>query len=249
MGERPPPPPDVYVRLRGNHEYLEVMAMRRSSRRGFSWPLAVLRFAFAGGFFVAQVAIAQEPAAKSPGHARFHGKPTEPVMRRGASVDIDVRDLPVTPRRQRFRPERHDPKGAPIQLPGGPQPAAPIPPERSAPAPAPSIVFEGLDREELGFGSPPDTNGDAGPVYYIQTVNAAIGIYRKSDGFREAGFTFDALMSQGNFGNFCDTDNFGDPVVLYDSFDDRWVLTDFAFQLDGAGNVSPPEAYQCFAVS
>ena len=40
-------------------------------------------------------------------------------------------------------------------------------------------------------------------------------------------------MSQGNFGNLCDTDNFGDPVVLYDTFEDRWVITDFAFQLDG----------------
>ena len=83
----------------------------------------------------------------------------------------------------------------------------------------------------------------------MQTVNAAVGIYRKSDGVREAAFTFDALMSQGDFGNFCDTDNFGDPVVLYDSFEDRWVLTDFAFQIDGGGNVTPEEAYQCFAVS
>ena len=36
-------------------------------------------------------------------------------------------------------------------------------------------------------------------------------------------------MSQGNFGNLCDTNNFGDPVVLYDTFEDRWVITDFAF--------------------
>jgi hypothetical protein len=57
-------------------------------------------------------------------------------------------------------------------------------------------------------------------------------------------------MSQGNFGNLCDTDNFGDPVVLYDTFNDRWVITDFAFQLDGAGNVvNPPGSFQCFAVS
>jgi uncharacterized repeat protein (TIGR01451 family) len=57
-------------------------------------------------------------------------------------------------------------------------------------------------------------------------------------------------MSQGAFGNLCDTDNFGDPVVLYDSFEDRWVITDFAFQLDGSNNVvNPPGAFQCFAVS
>ena len=57
-------------------------------------------------------------------------------------------------------------------------------------------------------------------------------------------------MSQGNFGNLCDTNNFGDPVVLYDSFEDRWFITDFAFTLDGSGNVvNPPGSFQCFAVS
>ena len=45
-------------------------------------------------------------------------------------------------------------------------------------------------------------------------------------------------MSQGHFGNLCDTDNFGDPVVLYDSFEDRWFITDFAFKLDGSAATS-----------
>jgi uncharacterized repeat protein (TIGR01451 family) len=76
-----------------------------------------------------------------------------------------------------------------------------------------------------------------------------VGIYDKSTGTQLAAFTFDTLMSQGSFGNQCDTENFGDPVVLYDTFEDRWVLTDFAFTLDGGGAVNPPEAFQCFAVS
>ncbi len=56
-------------------------------------------------------------------------------------------------------------------------------------------------------------------------------------------------MSQGSFGNLCDTNNFGDPVILYDTFEDRWVVTDFAFQLSGGAVVAPPGAFQCFAVS
>ena len=64
-----------------------------------------------------------------------------------------------------------------------------------------------------------------------------------------AAFTFNTLMSQGTFGNLCDTDNFGDPVVLYDTFEDRWIITDFAFKLDGSGNVNPQHAFECFAVS
>ncbi|MCU7370315.1 hypothetical protein PEC18_05375 [Paucibacter sp. O1-1] len=109
-------------------------------------------------------------------------------------------------------------------------------------------MFEGLDRFNFGSGSPPDTSGDVGPTYYIQTVNSSVGIFRKSDGFMEAGFSFNTFMSQGNFGNLCDTANFGDPVVLYDTFEDRWIISDFAFLTDGGGNAIGP-AFQCIAAS
>ena len=122
--------------------------------------------------------------------------------------------------------------------------------------PSPTTSFDGLHFTETctggqcGQGHPPDPNGDVGPTYYIETINVAIGIYNKSTGARVAGFTFDDFMSQGAFGNLCDADNFGDPVVVYDSFHDRWGITDFAFQLDNKGNVvNPPGSYQCFAVS
>ena len=121
---------------------------------------------------------------------------------------------------------------------------------QNGPAPGPSSSFDGLDFASWGAGHPPDTNGDVGPTYYIQTVNTSIGIFNKSTGVRVAAFTFDTFMSQGNFGNLCDTDNFGDPVVLYDSFEDRWVISDFAFKLDASGNVvNPPGNFQCIAVS
>ncbi|MFY9824345.1 MAG: carboxypeptidase regulatory-like domain-containing protein, partial [Thermoanaerobaculia bacterium] len=64
-----------------------------------------------------------------------------------------------------------------------------------------------------------------------------------------AAFTFNTFMSQGTFGNLCDTNNFGDPVVLYDSFEDRWIITDFAFTLSGGAVVNPPGAFQCIAAS
>ena len=119
----------------------------------------------------------------------------------------------------------------------------------AAPAPAPDSGFDGLDFANWGAGHPPDTNGDVGPTYYIQTINSSIGIFDKSTHARVAAFTFNAFMSQGHFGNLCDTDNFGDPVVLYDSYENRWFITDFAFKIDGGGNVNPQTAYQCFAVS
>src|SRR5476649_2973752 len=87
-------------------------------------------------------------------------------------------------------------------------------PGRNVQAPGTIMNFDGLDFANWGAGHPPDTNGDVGPTYYIQTINTSIGIYNKSTGARVAAFTFDTFMTQGHFGNLCDTDNFGDPVVV-----------------------------------
>ena len=176
----------------------------------------------------------------------------------GGTATFDVRGLPQLARsghdRDRF-PEHEDPGTG---LHPGPISFASIGSGVSGPTtPAPaSSSFEGMDytdtcgASQCGDGHPPDTNGDVGPTYYIETVNTSIAIFNKSTGSRVAAFSFNAFMSQGHFGNLCDTDNFGDPVVLYDTFQDRWFITDFAFQVDASGNiVNPPGAYQCMAVS
>jgi hypothetical protein len=180
------------------------------------------------------------------------GRPTELVMRRAGSSAVDLRTLPFVKPVRVEREELEEPEPNPVELPGvvAEQSAAPAQPVTKAAAPAPTASFDGLDFATWGAGHPPDTVGDVGPTYYIQSINSSIGIYRKSDGFRVAAFTFNTFMSQGNFGNLCDNNNFGDPVILYDTFEDRWVITDFAFQVDGLGNVvNPPGAFQCFAVS
>jgi hypothetical protein len=184
--------------------------------------------------------------------AALRATPRELRMQRSRSWDGDLRSLPQTAPVKRERPERElpDPKPRrlrPVAPEAGIAPSAPIIAGVNAPAPAPIANFAGLDFNTWGAGHPPDTNGDVGPNHYIETINTSIGIFDKSDGSLISAFTFDTFMSQGNFGNLCDTDNFGDPIVLYDTFDDRWVITDFAFQLSG-GDVLPP-ALQCVAVS
>jgi len=184
-------------------------------------------------------------------------KPREERLIKAHEFKGDLRRLPRTRPPQRERRELEPPEMNPrfYVPPGGVSPQSQTPeqgpsitPQANAPAPPPANVFEGLDRLNWGAGSPPDTNGDVGPNYFIQTVNTSVGIFRKTDGFMEAGFTFNTFMSQGNFGNLCDTDNFGDPVVVYDTFEDRWIITDFAFKLDGNNDVLAP-AYQCIAAS
>ncbi|MGE5156315.1 MAG: hypothetical protein ACM3JP_02340 [Betaproteobacteria bacterium] len=212
------------------------------------------------------VAVLGLPGSQVDARARPSAVPTAPTpaaaaLRFAGSKVFDVRHLPQLGRptgqqNRDSRPERDAPRSHLL----GRQTPAPIGSGVGsgslAPAPSTTTSFEGLYYSQActggqcGAGHPPDPNGDVGPTYYIETINTAIGIFTKADGSLIAGFTFDNFMSQGAFGNLCDTDNFGDPVVLYDSFRDRWVITDFAFQLDASGNVlNPPGSYQCFAVS
>jgi hypothetical protein len=198
------------------------------------------------------------PTAQARGQGdEVKRKPREERLTRAHTFNGDLRNLPHHKPVKRERPEREEPEPNPTIRPGAPEtpstpenaaPGAPVAP--SAPAPATTANFDGLDFANWGAGHPPDTNGDVGPVYYIQTVNTSIGIFDKSNGNRVAAFTFNDFMSQGHFGNLCDTNNFGDPVVLYDTLEDRWIITDFAFQLDGSNNVvNPPGSFQCFAAS
>ena len=197
-----------------------------------------------------------QPSVESPTLDTV-ASPDELTLTRAAHPVFDVRDLVSTVVKHE-RPEDDGPSdsddddndaGGSGGDSGAKTTTGAVPNTPSTPAPSPTKSFEGLDFATFGAGHPPDTNGDVGPTYYIQVINTSIGIFDKSNGNRVAAFTFDSFMSQGNFGNLCDTNNFGDPVVLYDSFEDRWILTDFAFKLDGSGNVNPQTVFECFAVS
>jgi hypothetical protein len=187
--------------------------------------------------------------------SKINPKPKEGRLTRAHSFDGDLRKLPFVRPVKKERPEFEEPEINPTVYLGNPN-ATVTPSETegpsqvgapSAPAPTPLTTFDGLDFATFGAGHPPDTNGDVGPNHYIQTVNTSIGIFDKSTGTRLVGLTFNSFMSQGHFGNLCDTNNFGDPVAMYDSFEDRWIITDFAFTLNGS--VINSNVFQCFAVS
>jgi hypothetical protein len=190
----------------------------------------------------------------SSGNGKLFGGPVEQRLTRAESRRFDLRSLPLVPVAKFERPEHEEPAitrsdvtantgNAPPEL------SRPSVAPRNAPAPVTNMNFDGLDFANWGAGHPPDTVGDVGTTYYIQSINSSIGVFRKSDGVRVAAFTLNTFMSQGSFGNLCDTNNFGDPVVLYDTFEDRWIITDFAFQLSGGNVANPPGAFQCFAAS
>ncbi|MCP4157402.1 MAG: hypothetical protein GY757_57355, partial [bacterium] len=85
--------------------------------------------------------------------------------------------------------------------------------------PDPTKSFAGMNLNSNGAGWPPDTNGDVGLNYYIQTVNTSIGIYSKSDGSKVSTATFNSFFGgTGISGTPCDNSNRGDPIVLFDQY-------------------------------
>jgi hypothetical protein len=203
--------------------------------------------------FAALVVGGDSPRAQSP--ASPPGPPPSvQELHRGRPFLDDLRHLPASlPAQREHRPDRGlEREEPPLGTTAGSGDRAAQIAAPAAPAPAPGSgggagSFAGLDFQHFGDGWPPDTNGDVGPTYYIQTVNTSVGIFRKSDGVMVTAFSFDTLMSQGNFGNACDTENFGDPTVVWDPGADRWIISDFAFALSGGNPVAP--YFQCFAVS
>jgi hypothetical protein len=110
--------------------------------------------------------------------------------------------------------------------------------------------FEGLSNADnfnvFGFRvNPPDPVGDVGPNHYVEMINLVFAVYDKSGnlllgpvdtGSLWAGFAVDDC-----------TDPSGDPIVVYDQFVDRWILTQFTtrFSDDPENDVF----YNCVAVS
>src|SRR5947208_1804318 len=117
----------------------------------------------------------------------------------------------------------------------------------SGTAPAPSSSFEGIGQGFAGFTvryAPPDTNGAVGPNHFVQTVNVSFAVFGKTGSLLYGPAGINTLFA--GFGGLCETDNDGDPSVVYDQLADRWVITQFA--TFGANGTSVPYL-ECIAVS
>ncbi len=116
--------------------------------------------------------------------------------------------------------------------------------QKAAAIPAPSLTFEGLSNQDnfgiFGFRvNPPDPNGAVGPNHYVEMINLVYGIYDKT-GNLLLGPVDTGTLWAGFAVPDC-TDPSGDPIVLYDKLEDRWVLTQFTTR--------GPIYYNCVAVS
>ncbi len=117
---------------------------------------------------------------------------------------------------------------------------APAPPTISSP----TLTFEGLSNQDNAnlFGiqvSPPDPNGEASPNFFVEMVNLTFAVYSKT-GTRLLGPVSIGDLWNGFSIPDC-TDLSGDPVVLYDQLEDRWLLSQFTTR--------GPIFYNCVAIS
>jgi len=172
-------------------------------------------------------------------------------------VSRPLRDLAKTaPAQDAAEREAEPPRRIPI--PAGVKPAGVLDPVlQQTTVEAPTLVgpTQGLNFEGMGIGlpgffiagAPPDTNGAVGLTQYVQWVNLSFAIFDKTTGNKVLGPLAGRSLWQG-FGGNCETNNDGDPIVLYDKLADRWVFSQFSVR-----NLNPPGGFgpflQCVAVS
>ena len=131
-----------------------------------------------------------------------------------------------------------------IDVINGGNPGPPVIPDPTGPGtedmPALAGSFDGVTNSVNAIAVyPPDTDGDVGPNHYVQMVNLSFQIFSKTGTSPLGPLNNNALWA--GFGGDCETQNDGDPIVQYDQYADRWLMTQFA--------VGGSTYLECLAVS
>jgi hypothetical protein len=169
--------------------------------------------------------------AQAPAGVGGPAGPPEPVVPDG--MDTDLRDLPQVPSAESSG-KKADSASDPL-----------APTALSMLAMPTSTGFEGMS---YSGHVPPHPTGDMGPDYYVQAVNVQIGVFNRA-GTSVASTTLNAIWDNAAGGTPCVGDDpdplyhRGDPAVLYDHLDDRWIVVDKAW-----ANENGPY-YVCMIVS
>jgi len=192
--------------------------------------------------------IAASPPAVAQPTART--QPLTPKFSTAVAFDVSpaVRDLPPAARPLVFDPNKivevRPERGPEVQSKGYSGDGALQTFSSSLAIPAPLLTFEGLANADnlalYGFRvAPPDPVGDVGPNHYVEMINLVFAVYDKQ-GNRLTGPTKLGDLWAGFAIPDC-TDPSGDPVVVYDQLEDRWLLTQFTTR--------GPIFYNCVAIS
>jgi hypothetical protein len=226
--------------------------LRRTSRNRAFTHLRILAAVLLVLTAAALVFLAVSPPAVAQPSA--HRQPLTPKFSTAVAFDVSpaLRDLPRIARARTFppdtilemRPESEGPvahRARARGLDGALQLLNPTPT-----IPAPLLTFEGLSNQDnfniFGFRvNPPDPNGEVGPNNFVEMINLVFAVYDKAGNLLAGPAALGSLWEGFPVTN-CAL-NAGDPVVLYDQFMDRWLLSQFTPSTSG------PEFWNCVAIS
>ena len=205
-----------------------------SSESAFFNPRALIGalLCFAGvtlAFFAFRTASAQ---SRTPSGQSGNSQPIVQAQYRGVlqvvkfDISPPLRSITPLPWKECTKSENEE---------GGPIPLGPVGPVVPDPVvqrlvgsigiqiPGPIVSFDG--NSNLCGCSPPDPNGEVGPNHVVTMANLHFQIFNKTGTSLFGPAANNTLWS--GFGGGCQTQNSGDPVVLYDQLADRWLLTQF----------------------
>jgi len=112
--------------------------------------------------------------------------------------------------------------------------------------------FEGLSNQDnfnvFGFRvNPPDPVGDVGPNHYVEMINLVFGVFSKTGALLLGPVDTGTLWADFPIDE-C-TEPSGDPIVVYDQFADRWILTQFTTRGIDFPDEPANVFYNCVAIS
>ncbi|HEX4825991.1 MAG TPA: hypothetical protein VFV19_16960 [Candidatus Polarisedimenticolaceae bacterium] len=120
-----------------------------------------------------------------------------------------------------------------IETSGGPSPAAP----------STGFNFQGIG---IAGGTPSDSNGSVGTTQFVETVNTRYQVWTLNRSTHAATSVLGPININtlwSGFGGACETQNSGDPIVLFDKLANRWLISQFTTTLSNGSY------FQCVAVS
>ena len=203
------------------------------------------------------LALPVQAAKISVGAAVYHdtSAPLSQVPEsRAAAFDIRAaaakdREIPLRGRQDYGRfPDLAEPDGTKqTRSSSAPGSTAASAPQQFAPTPGPTVSAPGLseqdNRNTVGYSVvPPDINGDigldtAGNRIYVQYINSIWGVFDANGNLIHGPYAGNSFWA--GFGSYCQANNDGDPIVLYDDQAERWVFSQFSIS----------QGIQCVAVS
>ncbi len=101
-------------------------------------------------------------------------------------------------------------------------------------------AFGGLS--SVGY-VPPDTNLSVGDTQIVETVNVDYAVYDKGGNVLHPPAPISAIFAAAGGSSICSQVDGGDPIVLYDKVDHRWIISQLAYNNSFSNN------HICMAIS